>query len=186
MNSRFLWLFGEFRGTGRSFLGRWRRRLPGWTHVPRTMPGCSASTTSDAVRSVRSIFASDFCCWECASPAAQRVRPMNFASSRATRCRSPRAWSPGRHGAAAWTTRKVDKVHGSNLPSEASGQCPYLSTDATNERLDGVIQALKTTARGLPAATNPGDHLLPRGLQPPVGAGRDSRAERTGPTPLGK
>jgi hypothetical protein len=40
--------FGKFRGTGRSFLVRCRRRLPGWTHSPRTTPGCpvaAAQTT---------------------------------------------------------------------------------------------------------------------------------------------
>ena len=37
--------FRDFRGTGGSFWERLHRKLPGWTHFPRTMPGFWASTT---------------------------------------------------------------------------------------------------------------------------------------------
>lgn len=107
--------FREFRGTGRSFRGCRRRRLPGWTHSPRTMPGFWASTTpgesmlltfdsmSGESKSSSPTSARAFPARNAASPAGLPITRKNGAGGTSTRCSSRPSWSLGCRGAAART-----------------------------------------------------------------------------------
>ena len=110
--------FGEFRGSGRSFRGRWRRRLPGWTHSLRTMPTFWASTTpgESMLLTFGSMSGESKSAWRTsvrAFPARNAARPAVWPITRrsgaggtSTRCISRQSWSPGCHGAATGPRRE--------------------------------------------------------------------------------
>jgi hypothetical protein len=110
------WFFGEFRGTGGSFGECRHRKLRGWTHSRRTMPGFWASTTpgesmlltfgsmSGESKSAWHTLVRAFAARNVANPAALRITRKNAAGGTSTRCNSRRSWSPVCLDAAARTT----------------------------------------------------------------------------------